>query len=357
MSEHPLDQVVTSAGARWEESLGVRMAADYGDVRAEHEVAFAGAAICDARDRGVIEIRGRDRATWLHNLVTNTIKTLQPGEGNYGFAINVKGRILMDFNMLVLGDAIWLDIDRRLIAKALAHFDRYTITEDVQCRDRSGEFARIALTGPKAAEIADALGATNAPVMAALSSAPVALAGRHRLMVRHDFAGVFGVEFFVESEDAARCWERLLEIGAPVGLRPVGRAAIETLRIEAGIPRYGQDIDEEVLPAETDQIERAISYVKGCYLGQEVVERMRSRGALARKLVGLRFSDEGVQPAAPLRAGEAEVGRVTSVCRSFALAARIGLGYLRTGHTEPGTRVSVGAAGAVTAEVVPLPMR
>jgi folate-binding protein YgfZ len=350
-----LEDQLNAAGARVSDNGQVE---DYGDPALEYAAAVSGAGLLDARSRGLIEVTGSGRAVWLHNLTTNTVKTLQPGEGNYTFATNVKGRILLDFNAVVLADAIWIDIDRQLIAKALAHFNRYLIAEDVRLRDRSDEFVRIALTGPKAAQVADAVGATQAPVMASLGSAPVMLVQKRRLLVRHDFAGVFGAELYIEAEDAPACWSRLIEIGRPVGLRPIGNSVVEVLRIEAGIPLYGKDIDEEVLPAETQQIERAISYVKGCYLGQEVVERMRSHGALARKLIGLRLERlDRVEPGMPLRSDGVDVGRITSLCYSFALQEPVGLGYAKTALAHPGTALRVGPAPDVEARVAPLPFR
>lgn len=358
MAQYALDERLNEAGGRFSEVTGLRVASDFGDPVAEYEAALMGAGLYDARQRGLIQLTGRDRAAWLNNLVTNVIKTLVPGEGNYAFATSGKGRILFDLNMLVLADAIWLDLDRRAVPAALAHFEKYHITEDVELRDRSDEFVRLALVGPKGAEIAEALGAVQAPAMAALGSTSVPLVQKQRLLVRHDFAGVFGVELYVEAADALACWDRLLQIGAPVDLKPVGRTAIETLRIEAGIPVYGQDIDDEVLPAETQQIERAISYVKGCYLGQEVVERMRARGSLARKLVGLRLTDKGtVKPGDPIRIGDTPAGRITSTCESPALGAVIALGYLRSPSAVPGTQVRIDSVPPAEAVVVPLPFR
>jgi len=376
MSASTLDEITAAAGARTVEIAGIPTVCDYGDPKAEYHHALNAAGIYDARSRGLLEITGNDRASWLHNLLTNAVKTLGPGEGNYAFATNVKGRILFDGNVIVLADRIWFDIDRRYVAKALAHFERYIITEDVRVTDRSDEFRRIALLGPRAADIAAALGARQAGSMASIGSTTVQLAGGPRLLVRHDFAGVLGLEFYVEAEDAAACWSQLLATGGPE-LRPVGQTAVDILRIEAGIPVYGQDIDEETLPAETQQIERAVSYVKGCYLGQEIVERMRSRGGLARKLVGLRFSGSGgAQPGNALFAASttdrdrdantspdvpssppASVGRVTSVCESYVVGGTIGLGYVKVAYANPGTVLPVESTTDTRAEVVPLPFR
>jgi len=358
MNDHLLDIESLDVRANLADVLGVRMAVDYGDPAAEQAAAHTGAAIYDARDRGLIEVTGCDRADWINHLITNTIKDLRPGEGNYTFATDAKGRILLDFNMLVLSDAIWLDIDRRIIKKAMTHFDKHLIVEDVTLRDRSGDWSRIALLGPKAVEIAEALGATLAATMAPLESVSVPLLQKHRLLVRHDLAGVFGAELLVPREDAVGCWNRLLEIGRPVHLTPIGSAAVHTLRIEAGIPLHGEDIDEDVLPAETRQIERGISHTKGCYLGQEVIERMRSRGSLARQLVGLRFDGErSPEVPAALRAGEADAGRITSACWSYALGAHIGLGYVKTAYAQLGTAVSIAEDPEIIGEVVSVPFR
>ncbi len=356
MNPHPLDECETAAGANLVHLGGISAPADYGDPQTEHAAAVSGAAIFDARLRGLIEVTGKDRASWLNNLVTNRIKDLTPGQGNYTFATNIKGRILLDFNMIVLPDAIWIDIDRRYVTKAMAHFDRYLITEDVRLKDRSDDLVRIALLGPKSAEIADAIGAVEPLNMASLASTAVTLVQKNRLLVRHDFAGVFGVELYIDAPDAAACWNRLLEIGAPVRLRPIGHTAVNILRIEAGIPLLGEDIDEEVLPAETQQIARAVSYTKGCYLGQEVIERMRSRSALARSLVGLRLNSPVIAPAT-MHVDDKEIGKITSACHSYALNGHIALGYVKTTHAQPGTRVVVSGDRPVEAEIVPLPFR
>jgi folate-binding protein YgfZ len=358
MSDGFPEKVLEQAGAVWQEVEGVRVPRHFGDMQREYAAALSGAGLYLASLRGVFELRGNDRATWLNNLVTNVITTLSPGEGNYAFVPNVKGRIVADVNMLVLADAIWLDIDRRMIEAAVKHFDHYRIMEDVQWEDRSEAFLRLALLGPGAKEIAEALGATHAPAMASLGNTSVPLCQKQRLLVRHDFAGVFGVELYIHREDAEACWARLLEIGRGVNLTPVGYEAVEALRIEAGIPASVQDIDETVLPAETQQIERGISFQKGCYLGQEVIERMRAYGGLARKLVGVRFpAGAGVSPGAHLQVNGADAGRITSVCHSPAMKSTLALGYLKTAHANPGTEVRLADAPDVIGEVIPLPVR
>lgn len=360
MSQDPLNEAQAALGARWSED-SPDVACHFGDPQGEYEAALQGAAIHVAGQRGLVEITGRDRATWLNNLVTNAVRDLQPGDGSYSFATNVQGRIVLDFNVLMLTDAIWLDIDRRLIPKSLKHFDRYIISEDVQCLDRSDEWRRIVLLGPKTLEIAEALGATHAALMAALSSTTVPLAGKQRLMVRHDhLAGVFGLELYISAADDAGCWTRLLEIGRPIHLRPAGSQAVLSLRMEAGISQYGLEIDEEVLPAETGQMVRAVSHVKGCYLGQEVIERMRSHKVTPpRRLVGLSFSADPGRVAEPLALlqGETVVGRLMNTCFSHHVQGFIGLAYVRTAIAQPETKLTVQNRDDLQAQIVALPWR
>lgn len=360
MTQCPLDETLAAAGATMAEMAGTRVPLDYGDVAGEYAAAASGAGLHAARDRGLIELTGDDRVSWLNNLVTNVVRTLTPGEGNYAFALDRAGRILFDLDLLVRPDSLRLNLDRRLTPKALEHFDRYLISENVKIADRTEEYECLALVGPQAKAITDALGARHAAAMPALASTLVPLMGKYRPLVRHDFAGVFGVEFWVESADAPACWRQLMELGGEVGLRPVGRTAVRTVQIEAGIPIYGEDIDESVLPAETLQLDRAVSFTKGCYLGQEVIERMRSRGAKPKsRLVGLRLAGApGEIPAGTAIevAGET-VGRLASTSHSPRLKATVGLGYIKSSHAAAGNRVQVAVQPPLGAEIVDLPMR
>ena len=304
-----------------------------------------------------MELVGGDRVSWLHNLTTNTVRDLRPNEGNYAFMVNLKGRIILDLNVLMGRESIALDMDRRAVPAALNHFDRYTITEDVSVRDLTGRQTRFVLLGPAAVQIAGLIGAANASAMAQLASAAVELLGRPVMVFRNDLAGRFGLELSVPAEIAGEVWSFLLDVGRPVGLRPVGRTAVRTFQIEAGIPVWGEDIDDEVLPAETSQMDRAVSLNKGCYIGHEVVERMRSRHALPRRLVGLRLSRAvaGIHLPAGLRSDGKSIGRLTSCCESPAAGSAIGLGYLPPSYADSGRAVTVAIEPPVEARVVSLP--
>jgi folate-binding protein YgfZ len=360
VKECTLDVTLTMAGAAMEEMAGIQVPLDYGDVAGEYAASLSEAGLYAARDRGLIELTGDDRVTWLNNLVTNAVRTLTAGEGNYAFVLDRAGRILFDLDLLVRPDSMRLNIDRRFLPKALGHFDRYLVSEDVHVVDRTAEFEYLALLGPQATGITDALGASHAAAMPALASTLVPLAGKYRLLVRHDFAGVFGAEFCVESADAPACWQQLMELGRSVGLRPVGRTAVRTLQIEAGIPIFGEDIDESILPAETLQLDRAVSFTKGCYLGQEVIERMRSRAAAPKsRLVGLRLAvtPGEIPPGTALQIAGETVGRLTSATYSPRLKTTVALGYLKSSHAASGHQVQLATQPPAEAEVIDLPIR
>lgn len=311
------------------------------DFQRQYQTCLASAGLYHRQDRGLIELRGDDRAAWLNNLVTNVITTLSAGEGNYAFATTREGRTVFDLNMLVLEDRIWLDIDRRRLETAMAHLDRYLICEDVKMLDLTAQTGRFAILGPQTSDVAERLGFGNLTAMAWLQHIPGTIDGREVRMMRHDFAGLVGAEFFVTSASADEdATAMIAALSAKLELPVVDHSVIETLRIEAGIPASVDDIDEDVLPPETGQIERGISLQKGCYLGQEVLERMRSRGAIARRLVGIRFEGDALVPSGSnLIANDKTVGRIMSGCNSPALGAPLSLGYLKTASAEIGTPV------------------
>lgn len=296
----------------------------------EYRSATQRAALVDRSDRGLALAHGKDRRVWLHNLITNDIKGLADYRGAYAFAVDVRGRVQFDLNVLALPDALWLDIDAEHLSAALRHLDRYLLSEAVVLQDISATIARLGVCGPDAGTLAATLGAawdSLAPLaMVELDSAGVRL-------LRHDFAGLPGFELFVPVARAPEWWERLATAGRAA---PIGARTVELLRIESGIPRLGRDFDDTTVAPETGQIERAINYHKGCYLGQEVIERMRSRGAQARRLVRLRGGAanaaalRALDLPAPLSRAGSEVGRVTSLAANPLSGELVGLGYVRS---------------------------
>lgn len=325
-----------------------------------YNTALNRAALIDRDDRGLIELTGGDRAKWLGNLVTNVVATLQPGEGNYAFVVNVKGRTQFDLNLLVRPDRILLDIDKRWIEPAMKLFERYIITEDVRLADHSDHIRRTAVIGPDAHILSDQLALGNLAAMAWLQSTEGRICDQPVLMFRHDYTGLPGVELVAFGSNAAAAVKAIEQTAANLRIPQIDAATADTLRIEAGIPASVEDIDEEVIPPETGQIERGISYHKGCYLGQEVIERMRAHKVLARRLVGVRFENDVPLPRlSPLTVEDVAVGRTMSGCISPALCGSpLSLAYVKTSHAAPGTmlRAQVGER-ACHGEIVPLPIR
>ena len=298
--------------------------ARYGDLESEYRALRDGPAIVDRSDRVTFEITGADRASWLHNLTSNEVRNLSAGEGNYAFALNVKGRILFDLNLLVQQDSILLDLDRRFAQRARAHLDKYTITEDVTLKDLTEASVRFAIAGTGAMEMLGALGFSQLSALSTFGSRKIELFDCAVTLFRSDFCGPFGVELIIPADRATSVWESFTQADNTPRAVPVGADAVEVHRVESGIPWQGAEITEDLVPAETGQFDRAVSYQKGCYLGQEIVERMRSRDVLARRLCSLTFEgDSCPEPGAVLNSADgATIGRVTSACRSMATSRR-----------------------------------
>jgi folate-binding protein YgfZ len=230
-----------------------------------------------------------------------------------------------------LPDAYWLDVDLDVLPQAANHFNRYIIMDQVKLSDASGAHARCGVSGPRAAEIAERLGVPQFAGLAPLDC--VRLSNSDGLLFRHDFAGGPGFELILPRDFAGKCWDQLVEFGAT----PAGFSVLDALRIEAGIPWFGRELDNTVLPAETGAGLRGVNYQKGCYIGQEIVERMRTRGVVSRRLVQIRAqTGDGLVLPEPLTQDGREAGRLTSLVPHPIEVHWVGLGFLRTNlaHAE-----------------------
>jgi folate-binding protein YgfZ len=323
---------------------------DHGDMVSEYTACTDGVGLHDRSYRSLLRITGRDRLDWLHNFTTNVIRTLDVGDGVYAFATDLKGRILFDMNVLTGDDAILLDIEGRQIADAHKHLSRYIITEDVHISDVSDETSRLSLIGPRAAELLVDLGLAGPPATPLLQLRSLTLLGREITCFKHDLLGKPAYDLLVPAAAEPEIRAHILGHGC---VTPVGYTVADMLRIEAGIPWPVSEINADVLPAETGQSDRAVSNNKGCYLGQEIVERMRSRGSVARHLVQIRFDDgEHPQPGVDLHSDDRVVGRVTSVCHSFKNKSRLALAYVRADHADPNMILHVETSGGQVAGTV-----
>ncbi len=304
-------------------------------LQAEHSALRTGCGVIDRSDRGRLALTGPDAVEFLNGQVTNELAHLHPGEGRYAAFLTHKGKMLGDLRVLAVagpgGEAteLLLDTERSSLQALFDMIRRFKVGYRIELHKRTLETGEVSLIGPRALELA---GAGAGP--GEHSNAPVELDGVPALAVRTDV----GVDLICAAADTAA----LLEILHRRGGVPVGEAAVDCLRVESGRPRYGIDLDDTVIPQEAGLNERAVSFTKGCYVGQETVARLYYRGKPNRHLRGLLLTGAAV-PGAELRLGERVVGRITSVADSPALGP-IALALLRR-EAAPGTSVLVGGDG------------
>jgi len=276
------------------------------------------AAFISLTGRGHIRATGEDRARLLHAMTTNHVQQLQPGESLYAFFLSAQGRILADVNILCLQDMLLLDTEPETGQSVFQHLDRYIIADDVTLADETQHTAVFGLEGPGTGAILEQLGITDPPAPHRWTT------WRLGLVAGLAATGGPGVRFFVP-----RAVEQELR-GCLLGLGVVEATAeeVNVVRVENARPRYGADITEAHLPHET-QLLAALHFSKGCYLGQEIVERVRSRGHVNKKLVQVEIDGDVAQVAKKLTLDGREVGDITSAVWSPAAAKVIALGYLR----------------------------
>jgi folate-binding protein YgfZ len=341
----PLKPVHEQFPAEFQPYADVEIVSTFGNTPAEYSALHRGVGKMDMPQRGVLEVGGRDRLDFLNRLLTNQIQDRQtkaplpPGSGIYAFLLNDKGRIAADMNVLETGECAYLEMDKRLLEPTRAALEKYLIIDDVKLINRDGELHEIAILGPEAGA---QLGAADLTVA---GSRKMTLAGAAVTVFRDDPCGTPGFFILVPVESAAAVWESL-------PCRPIGWAAFNAVRIEAGRPLMGIDFDQTVLPAETGQVQfsRAVSLTKGCYLGQEIVARMHARGVIARQIVGIRMTGEELPVAGcPIYdpAGNVIGGITSSTVSPILSNASICLGMVKKAFIATGTELTIPAEGAM----------
>ena len=309
-----------------------------------------GAGLVDRSGRGRIVVSGRDRASYLHGLLTNDITALKPGQGCYAAYLTPQGRMITDLWVYELGDVILVAVGLAQKDTLLAKLDQFLFSEDVQLGDTTGTFANLAVVGPDAARTtSDVLGGVSVEELQALGEH-----GNRRAQFEAQPAIVLGITDTGEPGfDVLVGTAQLGALSAALrgaGAVDIDRHVAEALRIEAGVPLFGRDMDEDTIPLEAEIESRAISLTKGCYVGQEVIIRVlhRGHGRVARKLVGLSVAGEIAPPdGTTVEAGGRAVGHITSSSFSPALMRPIALAYVHRDSAGPGTQVSVNGVSAV----------
>jgi folate-binding protein YgfZ len=332
MSWTDLDRAQVAAGAEFIDFRGARLPRAFAPTSEEWHAVRHTAGVLDGRTRASLSLIGTDRVTFLQGMISNDVAKLRAGEGAYAVLLTVQGRIVSDLFVYVLGDRLLLDVpacNRLAVREAL---ERNIVADDVEF-DEGAPQPLCAVEGPQSAAILEQVAGQAFHDLPRLRGRQIRIGDTPAYCVAIDQTGECGFRVLGPATAAEPFWRALTQAGA----RAVGMAALDVLRLEAGIPWHGVDMDEQTLVGEVD-LPGAISFTKGCYLGQEVVERLAARGHVNRKLRGLT-----AEVARPPRAGARlthdgkEIGRITSAAISPALGHVVALGYVHRSAFEVGT--------------------
>jgi folate-binding protein YgfZ len=352
--------ITTAAGAVLRDDSGWQMPASYGDALAEYAAAHEQAVLFDTSHRGKVEVSGKDAPSFLHNLSSNDINNLPLGAGCETFFCTAKAKVVSHawiFHVLLDSKrhAYWVDLAPGQAELLIKHLDRFIIAEQVELVNRTNGFAQVHLAGPGAAAVLARALADEIPRLEPLQHMERTFGATvHANIRRNDSLGIPGFDIVCLAELATGLWRMLTSSGA----RPAGLDAFELLRVEAGTPIYGKDIDENRFAFDVGRTAQAISYNKGCYLGQEPIVMARDRaGHAPRTLLGLIITDDGPVPSgSKLFRGTEEVGFTCSSIDSPLMGKAVALAYVRYGHQSPGTSVEIETPqGRRAAAVKPLP--
>ncbi len=351
-----LDAIRTQPGTQpfpTSDYRGATTAARFADPQQEFAALMNGCGIYDLGFRARISLTGGDRVRWLNGMVTNNIRDLAAGHGVYAFLLNPQGRILGDMFVYNQGEALIVETDRSQVEKIVATFDHYIIMDDVEVTDVSEQQTALGLAGTRARAILNLAGIevpNLKPLQMITPRCNCDCGCLECTVIRGEDGPQESYEIWLAPKDVFKTWLALIADGAT----PVGSEALEMQRITAGIPLYSVDIRERDLPQETEQM-RALNFNKGCYVGQEIVERIRSRGNVHRKFTG--FMVEGaaaIVPGDKIVSDEKDVGEVTSVATLHSQGGQtIALGYIRREVGVPGREVTIGADKAKVIQLPP----
>lgn len=356
----PLRAFHERRGARFGALNDAEVVLDYGEPPAEHAALRTAVGVIDLGGRGRVCLLGADRVRFLHGQITNDLQRLRVGEGCYAALVTARGKMVSDLNVFVLPDELLLDFEPGLTRAIIARLEKYIVADDVQVVDVAPHYGLLSVHGPKAETALRETGWFDTLPAAPWSWTLATEVARGEIyLVRHPRIGLPGFDVFAPVGALADVAETLLAAAQAAGGGACGWTAFEIARVEAGIPRFGADMDETHLPPECGIEERAVSYRKGCYIGQEVLNRIHSIGHVNRRLCGLRFEGNFAVPPARgdklLKDGR-QVGHLTSAVFSPSLQTHIALGYVRREHAAPGSELIWKSAGGESpARVVELP--
>lgn len=349
MKQFPLHSQHQSLGAHFQIVGDWETPEHYGDSIQEHLAVRKGVGISDLSSRGKILVTGEDRATWLQGIISNDILPLHPGQGLYSTFMNHKGKILAYFRVLMLEDSIFVEDVGEVNDTTYQQFRKFllfgTKAKMENCLDRWGI---LLIAGPTACQLIENTFGIDILEVKPLEFKSIEAQGHQILIARTEETGELDLELYVPVQGLESVWEQLWSVGKPLGLQPVGRLALDSLRIEAGIPKIGPDLNEVIVPPEANLQGKAFSLTKGCYPGQEVVARMDTYGAIKRRLVGLVLEKETSplpEHGGKIYSGDREVGWVSSSAFSPILNKSLALGFPLRDFSKPDTELSIEIQG------------
>jgi folate-binding protein YgfZ len=360
MSSLSLHEFHAGLNAQFSEINRMEVVVHYGDWLAEHSALRDSVGVIDLSFRGRLCLLGADRQNFLNGQVTNNVKDLKSGEGCYAAVITAKGKMQSDLNIYNLENEILLDFEPGLSETVKQRLEKYIIADDVQIVDVSPHYSLLSVQGRKSAEVVNSLqlGFVLPEKPLHFSTVKNETLGEIYLM-NQPRAGSVGFDLFIPTNSLGAVADKLIFAAKQIGGRACGWNALEVARIEAGVPRFGADMDEMNLPPEAGLDSRAISYTKGCYIGQEVIARIRTYGQVAKALRGLRLADDlKTLPTKgdKLFLGEKDVGYITSAIASPTFKINIALGYVRREANKIGTELILRTKGGESAaKIVELP--
>ncbi len=336
------------------------------DAMSEHHAVRRSVGIADVSYRGRYRLVGEDRAKFLHRIVSNDVESLSTGQGTYAMLLTHRGKIIADFNVYVLKNMIGVDTAAETTETLLNELDKYIIADDVEIADLTAETGAIAVHGPHAPDLTQSVFGMNdlvdLPECHNRFHEADACFNYNAICARTDTTGETGYTLYTTAEALVPLWERLMHEGERFNVQPVGWNALESLRIEAGIPRYGTELTEAVIPLEAE-LECSIDFEKGCYIGQEIVARMKYRGHPNRLLRGIEIegTSTSAEPfelcqGAQIFNENKEVGWITSATFAPTLGKLIAMAYVRMAVTDAGSRVQIETSeGRVDGTITLLP--
>jgi glycine cleavage system T protein len=339
--QSPLHETETRIGASFGEVFGWNMARSFGDKSREYKAVRFQVGLIDLSYSGAIRVGGKEAIQFLNGLVTNDVKSLVKGKGMRAAFLTGHGKVRALCRIFGLGDEFLIINDPQTHDKVLKYVYPFSYAGDFQVEDVSEKNRILSVQGPSSLQVMKEVCFEPIPALDEHEWIETIIAGHHVKVARASHTGEIGFDIFVPTEGLKDVWDFILLKGAFHSIVPVGLDALESLRIEAGIPVYGIDVDETNMMLETG-LREAVSFTKGCYTGQEAVAMATYRGHVSKRLSGLAIATESVPSAGDRISKETkDIGYITSAMKSETLGAVIALGYVKYGSFEPGTSVEV----------------